>query len=73
MVDIGAVERFLSGSVLTSGGSVPEGHYQEDTTQITGVPNRNTIMLAITLRVAAHRWFTATVLRQSYSIAWDNK
>jgi len=41
--------------------------------QITGVPNRNTTMLATTLRVAALRWFAATVLRQSFGLAWDNK
>ncbi|WP_246693724.1 7-cyano-7-deazaguanine synthase, partial [Mesorhizobium sp. M2E.F.Ca.ET.166.01.1.1] len=52
-VDITAVGRLLSGSALTGGGPVPEGHYAEDTMRVTVVPNRNAIMLAIAFGVAA--------------------
>jgi 7-cyano-7-deazaguanine synthase len=57
VVDITAVGRFLTGSALTSGGPVPEGHYAEDTMRATMratvVPNRNAIMLAVAFGVAA--------------------
>ena len=53
MVDIAAVGRLLTGSALTSGGAVPEGHYAEETMRVTVVPNRNAIMLAIAFGVAA--------------------
>lgn len=53
VVDIAAVGRLLTGSALTGGGMVPEGHYAEDTMRITVVPNRNAIMLAIAFGVAA--------------------
>ncbi|WP_445505365.1 7-cyano-7-deazaguanine synthase QueC [Microvirga sp. G4-2] len=53
IVDISAVGRLLTGSALTSGEPVPEGHYAEDTMRITVVPNRNAIMLAIAFGVAA--------------------
>jgi 7-cyano-7-deazaguanine synthase len=53
IVDISSVGRLLTGSALTSGEAVPEGHYAEDTMRITVVPNRNAIMLAIAFGVAA--------------------
>ena len=53
IIDISAVGRLLTGSALTSGEQVPEGHYAEDTMRITVVPNRNAIMLAIAFGVAA--------------------
>ncbi|QRM35482.1 7-cyano-7-deazaguanine synthase QueC [Microvirga sp. VF16] len=52
-VDITAVGHRLTGSALTSGEPVPEGHYAEETMRITVVPNRNAIMLAIAFGVAA--------------------
>jgi 7-cyano-7-deazaguanine synthase len=53
VVDISAVGQLLTGSALTSGEAVPEGHYADDTMRITVVPNRNAIMLAIAFGVAA--------------------
>ncbi len=53
IVDIAAVGGLLTGSVLTSGGTVPEGHYAEATMRATVVPNRNAIMLAIAFGLAA--------------------
>ncbi len=52
IIDISAVGHLLTGSALTSGEPVPEGHYAEDTMRITVVPNRNAIMLAIAFGVA---------------------
>ena len=52
LVDIAAVGRLLTGSALTSGGVVPEGHYAEETMRITVVPNRNAIMLAVAFGIA---------------------
>lgn len=53
VVDIAAVGRLLTGSALTSGGGVPEGHYAEETMRVTIVPNRNAIMLAVAFGAAA--------------------
>ncbi|MGO4705321.1 7-cyano-7-deazaguanine synthase QueC [Microvirga sp. 2MCAF38] len=53
VVDIAAVGRLLTGSALTSGEAVPEGHYAEDSMRVTVVPNRNAIMLAIAFGIAA--------------------
>jgi 7-cyano-7-deazaguanine synthase len=53
IVDISSIGRLLTGSALTSGEAVPEGHYAEDTMRITVVPNRNAIMLAIAFGIAA--------------------
>jgi 7-cyano-7-deazaguanine synthase len=52
VVDISAVGRLLTGSALTSGGAVPDGHYAEDTMRVTVVPNRNAIMFAVAFGVA---------------------
>jgi 7-cyano-7-deazaguanine synthase len=53
VVDIAAVGCLLTGSALTSGGAVPDGHYAEETMRVTVVPNRNAIMLAVAFGVAA--------------------
>ncbi|MDX8503483.1 7-cyano-7-deazaguanine synthase QueC [Mesorhizobium sp. VK4C] len=53
IVNITAVGRLLTGSALTSGGPVPEGHYAEDSMRVTIVPNRNAIMLAVAFGIAA--------------------
>jgi 7-cyano-7-deazaguanine synthase len=53
LVDIAAVGRLLTGSALTGGRAVPDGHYAEETMRVTVVPNRNAIMLAIAFGVAA--------------------
>ena len=53
LVDIAAVGSLLIGSALTSGETVPDGHYAEETMRVTVVPNRNAIMLAIAFGVAA--------------------
>jgi 7-cyano-7-deazaguanine synthase len=53
LLDIAAVGRLLTGSVLTAGGTVPEGHYAQQTMRVTVVPNRNAIMLAVAFGVAA--------------------
>ena len=53
VLDITSVGRLLTGSALTGGGSVPEGHYEQETMRITVVPNRNPIMLSVAFGVAA--------------------
>lgn len=53
VVDISAAGALLTGSALTGGVEVPEGHYAEETMRLTVVPNRNAIMLAIAFGVAA--------------------
>ncbi|MCZ6764812.1 MAG: 7-cyano-7-deazaguanine synthase QueC, partial [Alphaproteobacteria bacterium] len=53
MIDISGLTRFLAGSALTDDIDVPDGHYAQDNMQITVVPNRNAIFLAIAYGVAA--------------------
>ncbi len=43
----------LTGSALTGGAEVPDGHYAEETMRITVVPNRNAIMLTVAFGMAA--------------------
>lgn len=47
VIDIRALSEVMSGSTLTSGGEIPEGHYEEDNMKSTVVPNRNMILLAL--------------------------
>lgn len=53
VLDLTSVGRRLTGSALTSGGSVPDGHYEQETMRVTVVPNRNAIMLSVAFGVAA--------------------
>ncbi|MBI1273443.1 MAG: 7-cyano-7-deazaguanine synthase QueC [Alphaproteobacteria bacterium] len=55
VMDIREVGGSLTGSALTSGADVPDGHYAEESMRITLVPNRNAIMLAIAFGVAMAR------------------
>jgi 7-cyano-7-deazaguanine synthase len=55
VVDITDIGRRLTGSALTSGKAVPDGHYAEETMRLTVVPNRNAIMLTIAFGVAMAR------------------
>jgi 7-cyano-7-deazaguanine synthase len=55
VVDINDVGRRLTGSALTSGTAVPDGHYAEETMRLTVVPNRNAIMLTIAFGLAIAR------------------
>lgn len=48
IIDLGVITPLISNSALTNPDIViPKGHYQDPTMQITVVPARNTIMLAI--------------------------
>ncbi|MDX1634325.1 MAG: 7-cyano-7-deazaguanine synthase QueC [Marinobacter sp.] len=64
VLDITALGAVMAGSALTGAGSVPEGHYQEDSMKATVVPNRNMILLslatgyAVTVEAAAV-WYGA--------------
>ncbi len=55
VIDISGIGALLSGSALTDGVAVPDGHYAEDSMKITIVPNRNPIMLTIAYGAAAAR------------------
>jgi len=55
IVDITDIGRRLTGSALTDGEAVPEGHYAEEAMRLTVVPNRNAIMLTIAFGVAMAR------------------
>jgi 7-cyano-7-deazaguanine synthase len=55
IIDITAVGRRLTGSALTDGERVPDGHYAQPTMRLTVVPNRNAIMLTIAFGVAMAR------------------
>jgi 7-cyano-7-deazaguanine synthase len=62
VIDITAIGAGLSGSALTDGGEVPDGHYAEETMRITVVPNRNAIMLTIAFGLAAAQKLDAVAL-----------
>jgi len=53
VIDLRSVGAALTGSALTDGLDVPDGHYAEETMRITVVPNRNAIMLTIAFGIAA--------------------
>ena len=46
-VELGFVDRLFESDLLSRGGEIPEGHYEEETMRQTVVPFRNGIMLAI--------------------------
>jgi len=52
VVDITDIGRRLTGSALTDGAAVPDGHYADETMRLTVVPNRNAIMLSVAFGVA---------------------
>lgn len=54
-IDMRSIGAELTGSVLTGAGTVPDGHYAEETMRSTVVPNRNAIMLSIAFGIAAAR------------------
>lgn len=47
IVDMTHLGSLLSGSALTDGVDVPEGHYEEESMKATVVPNRNMILLSL--------------------------
>jgi 7-cyano-7-deazaguanine synthase len=54
LVDLTYVGRLMTGSALTDPSiAVPDGHYADPTMQITIVPNRNAVFLAVAYSVAA--------------------
>ncbi|MCP5368352.1 MAG: 7-cyano-7-deazaguanine synthase QueC [Hyphomicrobiales bacterium] len=53
VVDIRAVQPFLTGSSLTDDLDVPDGHYAEESMRVTVVPNRNAILFTIAYGIAA--------------------
>ncbi|UFS66661.1 7-cyano-7-deazaguanine synthase QueC [Paracoccus denitrificans] len=53
VIDMRGVGAVLTGSALTGGAEVPDGHYAEETMRITVVPNRNAIMLTVAFGMAA--------------------
>ncbi len=55
IIDISGVGAYLTGSALTDGVDVPDGHYEQESMKATIVPNRNAIMLSIAYGVANAR------------------
>ena len=51
-VDLTSVGSLLSSSLLSSGNSVPKGHYESESMKATVVPNRNVIFSSILFAVA---------------------
>ncbi len=47
LVRLGFMNRLIASDLLSSGGSIPDGHYQEQSMRQTVVPFRNAIMLSI--------------------------
>lgn len=62
IVRLDFVDRLFASSLLTSGGAIPDGHYEEATMRQTVVPFRNGIMLAIAAGVAESAGADAVVI-----------
>jgi len=52
VIGLDFVNRLFSSALLTSGGTIPDGHYEAESMRQTVVPFRNAIMLAIACGVA---------------------
>ena len=62
VVRLGFIEEFFASDLLRSGGSVPRGHYEEESMKQTVVPFRNGIMLAIAAGLAESVQAAAVVI-----------
>ncbi len=52
LLDLG---RVFSGSALVGDGTIPHGHYAEESMKLTVVPNRNMVLLALAISEAVSR------------------
>ena len=52
LIDLEFVGRLFASDLLKSGGTIPEGHYEEETMKATVVPFRNGIFLAVAAGLA---------------------
>lgn len=55
VVSLDFMSRLFASNLLSSGGSIPDGHYEEETMKQTVVPFRNAIMLSIAAGYAESR------------------
>jgi 7-cyano-7-deazaguanine synthase len=55
------LRELFSGSALTDGGTIPNGHYADASMSATVVPNRNAVMLALA--------YAAAVSQSAYAVA----
>lgn len=62
VITLGFMNGCFTSTLLTSGGEVPEGHYEAATMKQTVVPFRNAIMLAIATGIAESRGAAGLVI-----------
>lgn len=55
MIDLASVGASLKSNLLSSGGDIPEGHYQAENMKLTVVPGRNMIFASILAGIAVSR------------------
>jgi 7-cyano-7-deazaguanine synthase len=55
IIDLTGLRGHLTGSALTTGPDIPDGHYTAPSMAVTVVPNRNMILLAVAAAVASAR------------------
>lgn len=55
VIKLDGLQNLLSSTLVTGGGEVPEGHYEEETMRETVVPNRNKIFASIVQAAALSR------------------
>ena len=55
LIDLSAITPHLQSNLLKSGGSIPEGHYNDKSMSLTVVPGRNIIFLSILAGIAWSR------------------
>jgi 7-cyano-7-deazaguanine synthase len=62
VIDLGFMATHFTSDLLTTGGSIPDGHYAEENMKRTVVPFRNGIMLSIACGLAESREAEALVI-----------
>jgi 7-cyano-7-deazaguanine synthase len=61
-IPLGFINKYFKSDLLKSGGSIPEGHYEDESMKRTVVPFRNGIMLSIAVGVAESNGLVSVLL-----------
>lgn len=61
-VDLTKITGHLQSNLLTSGGKIPEGHYQQSNMSQTVVPGRNLMFLSVCASIAESRGINAVII-----------
>lgn len=62
VIPLDFMQTYFHGSLMISGGDVPEGHYADENMKSTVVPFRNAIMLSIAIGIAEDRGLSCVMM-----------